>query len=67
MTKYLFSGLNKEIRKFSKIIDGLSIPTIMIQNVYEKIVPFNLWFENKYYQLKIIIQNEQSIFLSPCA
>lgn len=52
----------KIIRIVSNTINELeSVTKLMVQNPYDKIVPFNMWFKHELYQIEDVFENGQHI------
>lgn len=49
------------ITKATKIISNVSVIKILSHNIYEKLVPFNLWFRNPNYKIINNHENNQNI------
>lgn len=49
------------IRKIDKLISKISIGKILIKNPYEKLVPYNLWFDYPDYKIMDYFHNNQHL------
>lgn len=55
------SLLINQIQKINLTIKKLSLIKILLQNPYEQLVPFNIWFNNSDYIIKDYFENSQHI------
>lgn len=56
-----FKNVDKIIRRANKIVVDMDIKKILLKNRYEKIVPFNLWFDDSCYTIVPHYENNQYV------
>lgn len=54
-------NIQKTLEKISDIIYETPIKKILLQNKFEKIIPYNLWFKKSSYYIKDIYENNQHL------
>ena len=57
-----FPEIDKILSSTNKRIKNLPLPKILVTNLYEKMIPFNIWFKHNQY---VINNNYHIIHLAP--